>query len=298
MWYAYLIPPALGAVIGYFTNVVAIRMLFHPHEPKYIFGWQIPFTPGLIPKEKGRVAASIGEAISENLMNKEILEQNLLSDEMIAKIEQGIDSFCKKQLDNKQTVREFAGRFIPEDEINRLADCAVGDFSELIGKKIAETDLSTDIARQVVAYVMKKMSGNMLGGIAEMMAKPAEEFLAKHLKEIMGQYSGDIVKKMVGNQVSGFLDTQMSNLFKDKEERIESVKNTVVSAYKSLIREHLPHILGAVDIRKIIEERIKEMDVKETERLILQVMNKELRAIEWFGALLGGVIGLFNIFLL
>ena len=41
------------------------------------------------------------------------------------------------------------------------------------------------------------------------------------------------------------MDMQMHDLFKDKEERIESVKNTVVSAYKSLIREHLPHILGA-----------------------------------------------------
>ena len=57
-------------------------------------------------------------------------------------------------------------------------------------------------------------------------------------------------------------------------------------------------MLEAIDLRKIVEDRIKEMDVEEMERLILQVMKKELRAIIWLGALLGGVIGLFNLLLL
>ena len=29
--------PAVGAVIGYITNDIAIRMLFRPHQAKYIF---------------------------------------------------------------------------------------------------------------------------------------------------------------------------------------------------------------------------------------------------------------------
>ena len=78
----YIVGPAVGAIIGYITNDIAIRMLFRPHQAKYICGIHIPFTPGIIPKERGRIAASIGNAISLNLMNKEVLEKNLLSDEM------------------------------------------------------------------------------------------------------------------------------------------------------------------------------------------------------------------------
>ena len=82
----FLIGPAVGAVIGYFTNYIAIRMLFRPHQPKYFMGIHIPFTPGIIPKEKSRIATSIGKAVSENLMNREVLEKSLLSDEMLTKM--------------------------------------------------------------------------------------------------------------------------------------------------------------------------------------------------------------------
>ena len=82
----YLIGPAVGAVIGCFTNYIAIRMMFRPHTAKYFMGIHIPFTPGIIPKEKSRIASSIGKAVSENLMNREVLEKSLLSPEMLEKM--------------------------------------------------------------------------------------------------------------------------------------------------------------------------------------------------------------------
>ena len=75
MTISFIIAPIVGAFIGYITNDIAIRMLFRPYKTKHIFGLHIPFTPGLIPKEKGRIAKSIGDVISENLMNSEVLGQ-------------------------------------------------------------------------------------------------------------------------------------------------------------------------------------------------------------------------------
>ena len=49
-----------------------------------------------------------------------------------------------------------------------------------------------------------------------------------------------------------------------------------------------------IDISKIVRERINEMDVNETEKLIFQIMDKELKAIVWLGALLGLVMGSIN----
>ncbi|MCI5208839.1 MAG: DUF445 family protein, partial [Candidatus Electrothrix sp. ATG2] len=43
---AYGGPPLLGALIGYLTNKVAIRMLFRPLNPWYILGKRVPMTPG------------------------------------------------------------------------------------------------------------------------------------------------------------------------------------------------------------------------------------------------------------
>ena len=46
----YILPPLIGAVIGYFTNMIAVKMLFYPRKPIYVFGHQLPLTPGAIPK--------------------------------------------------------------------------------------------------------------------------------------------------------------------------------------------------------------------------------------------------------
>lgn len=304
MWYTYLIPPALGAIIGYFTNVVAIRMLFHPHEAKYLLGFQLPFTPGLIPKEKDRIAESVGRAINDNLMNKEILEKNLLSDEMVLKIEQGVESFFLKQKDNQNTVREFACGFLKEENVEKLSSQVVGDFSSMVGEKIATSDLGDRIAEKTIEYVKERIAEKNIGNLA-MKFIPMDEIIAhvknllkKHVNNILVNNSGEIVSEMVDGQVKDFLDMQVCDLFKGKEERLQGIKDMVVSAYQSVIKDHLPHILQAVDIQKIIKERINEMNVLEMEKLILEVMNKELRAIEWFGALLGGIIGALNLLIL
>ena len=58
--------PVIGAVIGYFTNYIAVKMLFRPLKPVKIGGRTLPFTPGIIPKGKPRLAKALGKAEGEN----------------------------------------------------------------------------------------------------------------------------------------------------------------------------------------------------------------------------------------
>ena len=51
----YLARPLVGAVIGYFTNFIAVKMLFFPKREIRVFGKRLPFTPGAIPKGKERL---------------------------------------------------------------------------------------------------------------------------------------------------------------------------------------------------------------------------------------------------
>ena len=114
---SYIIAPLLGGVIGYITNDIAIRMLFRPHKAKYVFGIHIPFTPGIIPKEKGRIAEAVGGVISENLMNKEVLERYLLSEDMIGKIRSAAEEFIATQQRNNETVAQFLGHFCQKKKL-------------------------------------------------------------------------------------------------------------------------------------------------------------------------------------
>lgn len=78
----FFIPALVGAFIGYITNWLAIKMLFRPHHEKRIFGIKLPFTPGLIPKEKDRIAKSVGEAVGTHLLSTDVFVDALCSTEV------------------------------------------------------------------------------------------------------------------------------------------------------------------------------------------------------------------------
>ena len=50
-----ILPIVVGAVIGYFTNFLAIKMMFRPRHEVRIGKFQLPFTPGIIPKNQKRM---------------------------------------------------------------------------------------------------------------------------------------------------------------------------------------------------------------------------------------------------
>lgn len=82
----YIAGPLLGAIIGYITNYIAIKMLFRPLEPKYLFGKQLPFTPGIIPRRKAQFAEALGRAVFDKFFNWDDLELVFRSDEFADKV--------------------------------------------------------------------------------------------------------------------------------------------------------------------------------------------------------------------
>ena len=318
---SYILAPALGGIIGYITNDIAIRMLFRPHKAKYIIGLHVPLTPGIIPKEKGRIADAIGGVISENLMNKDVLERYLLSDDMVSKVRLSVEEFIETQKHNPETVKEFLGHYLSDDEIatisqnvnesitkqtyTKLSDASVGEKVAHIAIDHVAEKLSIDGAQELLAGLGGAMrgiggmaaglfGGNIVARFLGMLREPAEHFLANNINTMLKNNGEDIVSNMVGGEVEGFLNKPVCKLLEGHDDQLKQAVNTVESIYRTIINDHLPKILESIDISKIVRERINEMDVNETEKLIFQVMDKELKAIVWLGALLGLVMGSLN----
>lgn len=319
----YFIAPLLGGLIGYITNDIAIRMLFRPHKAKYLFGIHIPFTPGIIPKEKGRIAEAIGGVISENLMNNEVLEKYLLSDEMIGKVRSAVEGFISTQQQNQESVARFLGHYLSNDEIDTIAQNINQSITKQTYEKLADSSVGDKVAHIAIDHVAQKLTidgaqellsgiGGALGGLKGMAAglfggnivakflgmlrEPAEHFLAKNINTMLRDNGEEIVSNMIGGEVDNFLNKPVCKLLEGHEEQLAQTVDTIESIYRSIITEHLPKILESIDISKIVRERINEMDVNETEKLIFQVMDKELKAIVWLGALLGLLMGCINCF--
>ena len=297
--YHYLIGPAVGAVIGYITNDFAIRMLFRPHHAKYVMGIRIPFTPGVIPKEKARIAGAIGKAVSENLMNREVLEKSLLSDEMLEKISNAIDEFVSTQSHNDETIEQFAGHYLTTDDITAMRNNTTDGIVKMISGKLQDSGLGNNIAHMAIEHVMEKTRNSVVGlfgadKFVAGLAQPIEKLLAKHINEILQNNSQQMVEGLVKDESEQLMGMTMKQLIEGHDEQVAQIKSGIFNAYQVIITEHLPRILQDIDISGIIEQRINEMDMNEAEAIILDVMNKELRAIVWLGALLGCIMGTIN----
>src|SRR5699024_8109560 len=102
-----LIPIIVGAIIGYLTNWLAIKMLFKPHNKVKLFGIKLLFTPGLIPKERYRISENIGNTIGEYLLTPEKIKEVLYSDETKAGIIKSVDNRFTRLKQNNQTILEI-----------------------------------------------------------------------------------------------------------------------------------------------------------------------------------------------
>lgn len=100
----------IGALIGGFTNFIAIKMLFRPFNPIYLFGRQLPFTPGLIPKRRQELSVKIGEMVTSHLLTPEVFKEKILTKQT----EVFVKSFLKKQLqhiqNNHYDIQHFASK--------------------------------------------------------------------------------------------------------------------------------------------------------------------------------------------
>jgi uncharacterized membrane protein YheB (UPF0754 family) len=73
----FAVPPVAGAIIAYVTNVIAIKMLFRPLREIRIFGLKLPFTPGVLPRQRNKLALSIGAMVERELITAEVLRSRL-----------------------------------------------------------------------------------------------------------------------------------------------------------------------------------------------------------------------------
>ena len=296
MFYLTLIlGPIVGAVIGGFTNRVAIRMLFRPYTAKYIGKVRIPLTPGIIPKEKENIAKAIGSIISDNLLNSQVLSATLLSDEMCAKLSASVDTLQTRVLANHECLRDNLLRYMSPDELDRLSSQLQGDVTQAVYAKLADKALGEKVAALAIDQVMQHLSEGFLGsikaGIFDLLRNSIQSRLADIINEMMHNNAEQMVADLLRTETDRLLAMPLCDLCQGKEELFDQLRTILLKAYRMLVENSLPRMLGTINIQRIVEERINDMDMAETEQIITTIMDKELKALIWFGALLGFLLG-------
>ena len=293
MNYINIVQPLIGAGIGYITNWIAIKMLFRPLNPIKIGNVKLPFTPGIIPKNKDRIAKSIADTVTNNLLTENDLKETLLSEEFKEKINLKFQEIIKQH--ENETLNNIIKTNINEENYNALYNFILENLTIYMFNTIKNADLGSIISEQIETVAREKIKGSFLG--------------------IFGGNS--IISNIVGNtklSINEYIESNGENLIKEKirkelniilEKDFLTISTSIrekfnfseifFSLYENFILEKLGYILKIIDISKIIEEKIKKMDMLELEKLILKIMKKELNSVVNLGALIGFVLGLLNL---
>ena len=292
---SFMIGPAVGAVIGGITNKVAIRMLFRPYTAKYIGRVHIPLTPGIIPKEKANIAKAIGSTISDNLLNSQVLSATLLSDDMCAKLASAVDTLQARMLANQERLCDYLLHYLTPDELHRLVTQIQTDTTHAIYVKLDDKALGDKVASLAIDQVMQHLSEGFLGsikaGIFDLLRNSIQSRLADIINEMLHNNAQQMVADLLSTEVDRLLDTPICDLFRGREELFAQLSDILLKAYRILVENSLPRMLGTLNIQRIVEDRINDMDMAETEQLVTTIMSKELKALVWFGVLLGFIMG-------
>ena len=290
---SFFVGPAVGAVIGYLTNYLAVKMLFRPYTEKRIGRLRLPFTPGVIPRRRGDLAHALGEAVGSKLITREDLSKILISEDTVRSLADAAAEAIigKESAPLAQRLQTLLGDG-SDGKIKCGIDHAIADS---VADALVTANLGEILLREGVAALRASnpMLGMFLGdGLVERMAPTVNERLAGFLSE----GGRDLLLPAVERQTDTILESDAPSLLAKIGLEKENLCCILEGAIAKILDSFLPVLLDRVDLCAIVESKINEMEVRELEALVLSVMKKELGAVVNLGAVIGLILGLVTAF--
>ena len=263
--------PFIGAFIGYFTNYVAIKMLFLPKKPYFVFGVRVPFTPGLIPKKRKDLVEKISDVVSNKVVNKKdiikyiykkknraflyefsrnlidgLLSRNVSSLNLdYEKIRQAIENFLDKNLDN--LIKERFSDF--RIDIDYFVYNA---FLEIDTKKPIKQYISKDKLHNIKSLT-DDLSYQAVIKLSETMDTPEVKQLVKEkMSDALNKYADDT------NILMASFVSMVSPLIEDNEKIVDSI----IEQIKALLTDKTTKRNIAESVYGSLEEGLLDRDIE------------------------------------
>ena len=184
-----IIIPIISAFIGWVTNWVAIKMLFHPRQPKKILG--ITFH-GIFPKRQQQFAEKLGKLVSAEFLSFDDIEQKISNPENLKQImpmiENHVDDFLRNRLSTEMPVISM---FIGDKTISKLKEAFMKEietlFPQVMKKYASNLKEELDLEQIVITKVSGFSSDKLEEVLLQIMSK---EF---RFVEIIGAVIGFII---------------------------------------------------------------------------------------------------------
>lgn len=246
---------SVSGLIGFFTNWLAITMLFKPAEKRPILG------QGLIPAQKNRIAYRLAQAVSDDLINPEIIKKKISESKVISKYRQQTTDYIKGIIDDpnfREDLKQWVVVYVEE--------------------MIADPEIRAALAERILKQIEDALHD-----------KSFEKVALKTYSFIKGQEMQHIIEEalvQIPTSVENGLD-KMDNLLDELPKKIDEHSNAIENIVTSLLYK----LINQLDVHTLVEDNLRSYDEQHISNIIRSATNEQLRYIQYLGAVLGLIGG-------
>jgi uncharacterized membrane-anchored protein YjiN (DUF445 family) len=280
-----LAPPVIGAFIGYVTNAVAIKMLFRPHNPVRLFGIRLPFTPGVLPRERRKLADSIGSMVERKLLTPEILRERVMREDVRAAINGSISRYTGKVLECPLGVL-LAGKkdgasfpffifrdFLSSPAFNSLMESFLVSLADYAGK--SNITLGELLGEEEAGILQEKIKAFIRENF-ESQASQAARYAAAALDAAFPGLARQLLQFLMQDEIHRGLEIQGRIFLNNAIPKLSMLQRFFISAgqYDKTLHERMPEIID--DLIEQLEALLYDAD---TRRRIISFVEKSLHSL-------------------
>ncbi len=249
----FIISPLIGSVIGYFTNWLAIKMLFRPLTEKRIFGIKIPLTPGVIPSRRDKLAESIGKAVGDVILTPEAF-QRVIDDKRIHK---KLNKYLAEKIEvlqkDNRSGKDILAKFLPASIDKAQVQNQMKGISYEILEKFIETGILSDFLFNSELIKQKNLK---------------KLFKSQEYKKVKNKTISYLVENLKTDGIKDLVYKMLNSLIKEYSNNKEQFKNLIAKdlqesgqefllSFTPLLQEEIISFLESQQAREIVANEIE-----------------------------------------
>jgi uncharacterized membrane protein YheB (UPF0754 family) len=182
--------PVMTGLIGWFTNWVAVKMLFKPVKPINLGLFKLQ---GIFPKRQDKLAASIGKMVADELLTAHDIREKVLHpdniDGLLGFVEEKVDHYFQHAFPIKYPITSF---FVSKRRVEKIKIDLMQEIDYMAPEVITRVMEDLDKTLKVEEMIAKKVASLPPDKLEQLL----NSILKKEFKFI--EWSGAILGFLVG----------------------------------------------------------------------------------------------------
>lgn len=254
----------IGSLIGGVTNHLAIKMLFRPHNPVYIWGKRLPFTPGLIPRRRDELAKQLGKTVVKYLLTPDTFRAKFFNATMREKVLEWLGQQTKEKIFTEDKTLQ---QWLDQAGLSHAPEMIKKKLDDLIVQQVGQVQnvLATQTVEQLLPASWKERAESKIPEISRYILNKGDQYFdtVEGEQAIKGLIDGFLSSKgTFGGMVQMFIGDGSSLVpmlqrevkkFLSSDSTFYVLNNLIQKEWDKLQVQTVPQLLGDLDFTSTTE---------------------------------------------